>query len=290
MPRARRVHRTGGMTWSASLRLPDDPEAVAIEHVTPDVEVGRFAVKRVVGDRVVVEADVFAYGHTELAVRLEHRRKEERRWRATWMTALGNDRWRGDFGVDRIGEYRFRVIAWVDNLATWRRNVEAKLDESQDVRVDAEEGARLVEETVKRAERATPEADQLLAWAQRLRGGLDARTRADLAALVALARTQLCRADAFVFDATSPIWTDRPLAGCSAWYELFPRSASPDPSRAGTLSDVADRVDDIVAMGFDVLYLPPIHPIGHTHRKGPNNRRDAASGDPGSPWAIGSDA
>jgi starch synthase (maltosyl-transferring) len=270
--------------------VPDDPEAVAIERVTPDVDAGRFAAKRVVEDRVVVEADVFAYGHVELAVRLEHRRKEERRWRASWMAPIGNDRWRGDFAVDRIGEYRFRVVAWRDHVATWRRDVEAKLEVGQDVRMDAEEGARLVEELVKRADRATPETESLLVWAQRLRGGIDAQTRAGLSALVGLARTHLCRADAIVFDATSPVWTDRPLAGCSAWYELFPRSASPDPARAGTLADVADRARDIADMGFDVLYLPPIHPIGHTHRKGPNNRRDARPGDPGSPWAIGSDA
>jgi starch synthase (maltosyl-transferring) len=130
----------------------------------------------------------------------------------------------------------------------------------------------------------------LLAWAQRLRAGLDTRTRAELKALVTLARAHLCRRDAVIFDTTSPIWADRPLAGFSTWYELFPRSASPDPERAGTLVDVEDRVDDIAAMGFDVLYLPPIHPIGHTHRKGPNNRRDAEPGDPGSPWAIGSEA
>jgi starch synthase (maltosyl-transferring) len=270
--------------------VPDDPEAVAIEHVTPDVDDGRFASKRLVEDRVAVEADVFAYGHVELAVRLEHRRKEERRWHATWMAPIGNDRWRGDFTVDRIGEYRFRVVAWRDHVGTWARDVEAKLEAGQDVRIDAEEGARLVEEVVKRADRATPDTDSLLAWAHRLRGGIDARTRTELTALTAIARTHLCRADAVVFDATSPVWVDRPLAGCSAWYEMFPRSASPDPARAGTLADVADRVRDIAAMGFDVLYLPPIHPIGHTHRKAPNNRRDAQAGDPGSPWAIGSEA
>jgi starch synthase (maltosyl-transferring) len=270
--------------------VADDPEAVAIERVTPDVGAGRFASKRVVDDRVVVEADVFAYGHVELAVRLEHRRKDERRWRAAWMAPIGNDRWRGEFTVDRIGEYRFRVVAWRDHVATWGRDVEAKLEAGQDVRVDAEEGARLVEEVAKRADRATAGSDSLLAWAQRLRGGIDARTRADLTALVAIARTHLCRADAVVFDATSAVWVDRPLAGCSAWYELFPRSASPDPARAGTLADVAERVPDIADMGFDVLYLPPIHPIGRAHRKGPNNRRDAQAGDPGSPWAIGSEA
>src|SRR5256885_9090281 len=166
MPRTRRVHRTGGTRWSTCLRVPDDPEAVAIEHVTPDVDGGRFAAKRVVDDRVTVEADVFAYGHGELAVRLEHRRKEERRWRAVWMVPLGNDRWQGDFTVDRIGEYRFRIVAWRHDVATWRRDVEAKLLAGQDVRMDAEEGARLVEEVVKRAERATPETESLLSWAQ----------------------------------------------------------------------------------------------------------------------------
>jgi starch synthase (maltosyl-transferring) len=271
------------------LRVPDDPEIPAIEHVTPDVDGGRFAAKRVVGDVVVVEADVFAYGHGELTVRLEHRRKEERRWRATWMTPLGNDRYRGEFPVHRIGEYRFRILGWRDAVATWRHAVEAKLDAGQDVALDAEEGARLVEEVVKRAERATPETDALLAWVPRLRAGVDARTRAELDELVQLARTQLCRPDAAVYDTTSPIWVDRPLARSSAWYELFARSASPDATRAGTFDDVAARLPEVAAMGFDVVYLPPIHPIGRVHRKGPNNTRDACPGDPGSPWAIGSD-
>jgi starch synthase (maltosyl-transferring) len=204
------------------------------------------------------------------------------------MEPLVNDRWRASFTADRIGEYRFRVCAWRDDLATWARDVDAKIAAGQDVRVDAEEGARLVEEAVKKTERATPETHSLLGWAERLRAGIDAQTRADLSQLVELGRTHLCRADAVVFDATSPVWVDRPLAGFSAWYELFPRSASPDPERAGTLRDVADRIDDIAGMGFDVVYLPPIHPIGESHRKGPNNRRDAQAGDPGSPWAIGS--
>ncbi len=271
------------------LRVPDDPEIPVIEHVTPDVDNGRFPAKRVVGDVVAVEADVFAYGHGELAVRLEHRRKEERRWRALWMTPLGNDRYRGEFAVHRIGEYRFRIVGWRDAIATWHRAIEAKLDAGQDVALDAEEGARLIEEAVKRAERATPEAEALLAWAGRLRAGIDARTRSELGEIAQLARTQLCRADAAVFDATSPVWVDRALARASAWYELFPRSASPDRERAGTLDDVIMRLDDVAAMGFDIVYLPPIHPIGRAHRKGPNNTREAAGADPGSPWAIGSD-
>ncbi|MCU1464653.1 MAG: alpha amylase catalytic region [Actinomycetia bacterium] len=269
------------------LRVPNRPEQVEINRVSPDVDGGRYAVKRVVGDPVVVEADAFTYGHDEIAVRLDYRRhgRGKTRWQSVWMEPLGNDRWRGEFTVDRVGEFRFRVVAWRDPIATWRRDIVAKLDAGQDVDLEREEGAQLAEGAAKRV--GPDDGKLLLTWANRLRTKFDEATRADLEQLVAYDRSLLDPDDGNVFEQTSTIWVDRPLAGCSAWYELFPRSASPDARRSGTLADVADRIETIAAMGFDVVYLPPIHPIGVTHRKGANNRTQAQPGDPGSPWAIG---
>ena len=252
------------------LRVPNRPEQVEINRVSPDVDGGRYAVKRVVGDPVVVEADAFTYGHDEIAVRLDYRRhgRGKTRWQSVWMEPLGNDRWRGEFTVDRVGEFRFRVVAWRDPIATWRRDIVAKLDAGQDVDLEREEGAQLAESAAKRV--GPDDGKLLLTWANRLRTKFDEGTRAELEQLVAYDRSLLDPDDGNVFEQTSTIWVDRPLAGCSAWYELFPRSASPDALRSGTLADVADRIETIAAMGFDVVYLPPIHPIGVTHRKGAN--------------------
>src|SRR5262245_38429553 len=259
--------------------------SIAIEHIRPDVDCGRYAVKRVLGDDVVVEADVFAHGHDELAVELQHRADGGRTWKSVAMEPLRNDRSRASFPVDRLGGYRFRIVAWFDDVATWSRDFTKKRDAGVDSDLDREEGARLAERAAKSAKSRDRAA--LESWAERLRAGVDDKTAASLDRLVAVARRAAERADAHVYEATSPVWVDRPLARCSAWYELFPRSASADPTRPGTLLDVAARVPYVAGMGFDVLYLPPIHPIGSTHRKGRNNAARARTDDPGSPWAIG---
>ncbi len=259
-----------------------------IERVSPDVERGLYAVKRVVDDVVAVEADAFTYGHDEIAVRLDHRRRGKHRWQSTWMRPLGNDRWRGEFTVDRVGEFRFRVIAWRDPVATWAHGIAAKFDAGQGVELEREEGAQLAELAAKRTR--GDEAKVLLDWAIRLRHSFDAGVRSELDDFVAAARGTLDAADGHAYEDTSIVDVERPLAGSGAWYELFPRSASPDPGRPGTLADVTDRIESIAAMGFDVVYLPPIHPIGSAHRKGANNATQATPGDPGSPWAIGSRA
>jgi starch synthase (maltosyl-transferring) len=282
------VRRLLRINEESVLRVPSHRERVAIERVSPDVERGRFAVKRIVDESVVVEADAFTYGHDEIAVRLDYRRRGKHRWQSTWMHPQGNDHWQGEFPVDRVGEFRFRLVAWRDPVATWRRDILTKFDAGQEVELEREEGARLAETAAKTA-RPT-EAKALSSWAERLRSGFDANARAELDQFVAYARAALDPDEGAVFEQTSTIRVERPLAGCAAWYELFPRSASPDPGRPGTLVDVIDRIDTIAGMGFDVLYLPPIHPIGLAHRKGANNTTDAGPDDPGSPWAIGGEA
>ncbi len=165
------------------MRVPNQRERVAIEHVSPDVEHGRFAVKRIIDEVVVVEADAFTYGHDEIAVRLDHRRRGKHRWQSTWMRPLGNDRWQGEFTVDRIGELRFRVVAWRDPVATWCHGIVAKFDAGLDVELEREEGAQLAETVAKQAR--GQDTNELLAWATRLRTAFDATVRSELDDFVA---------------------------------------------------------------------------------------------------------
>jgi starch synthase (maltosyl-transferring) len=263
----------------------DEPEPIAIERVRPDVDAGRFSVKRVVGDDVMVTADVFTHGHAEIAAQLEYRHADGRAWKSAPMQHVVNDRWTGSFPVDKLGVYRFRIVAWHDEVATWCRDFAKKRAANVDVSLDIEEGAQLAEQHAKLA--TARDRTTLTGWAERLRGGLDRRALEHLDRFVTVARRAVDRRAVTTFDTTSPVWVDRPLARCSAWYELFPRSASPDSTRAGTLADVTARLPYVAEMGFDVVYLPPIHPIGTTHRKGRNNATTARAKDPGSPWAIG---
>ncbi|HVM41106.1 MAG TPA: alpha-1,4-glucan--maltose-1-phosphate maltosyltransferase, partial [Acidimicrobiia bacterium] len=262
-----------------------------IEGVTPQVDGGRFPAKRVLGDEVVVEADVFTDGHDALMVRLLHAGDRDAAWTAVPMRPLGNDRWEGRFRVPELGRYRYTVEAWVDRFATWRRDLDKRVDAKQDVHVDLLVGAQLVAEAARRA------ADEDAVALERFAGVLgdeevDPRVRIPEAlskALVTLMERHPDRSHATRFPKELLLVVDPPRARSSAWYEMFPRSASPVAGRHGTFADVEARLDRVAAMGFDVLYLPPIHPIGTTHRKGRNNAPAAEPGDVGSPWAIGSE-
>jgi starch synthase (maltosyl-transferring) len=263
-----------------------DTALVVIEVVTPDVDGGRFAAKRIVGDRVRVEADVFAHGHDEIRAVLQHRRVDDPAWQEQEMHLLVNDRWAADFTIDAAGNYEFTILAWVDPYRSWARDFR-RWAEAQDsgLAVEAEVGARLASTA---ARKATPrDASRLRAWAKRLRGPLGKRDLARLDELHRLIAPYADRRRATRLARPRPILAERERAGCSAWYELFPRSTSPEPGRAGTLADVSARLPYIAELGFDVLYLPPIHPIGTTHRKGRDNAAATGPEDPGSPWAIG---
>jgi starch synthase (maltosyl-transferring) len=257
---------------------------VVIEHVDPEIDGGRFPVKRVVGERVVVEADVFADGHDELACVLLHRPSEEAEWRETAMRPLVNDRWRGEFRVEALGRARYTLEAWVDHFHTWSRDLVRRLDAGQDVEVDLQIGARLVAEAARRAQGADADALREAARALTARRGERTALSDELAALMARYPD---RCHATRYERELEVVVNRPRARFSAWYELFPRSTSPDPDRPGTLKDVEARLPYVAGMGFDVLYLPPIHPIGRAFRKGPNNTVKSGPDDPGSPWAIG---
>jgi starch synthase (maltosyl-transferring) len=265
---------------------------VVIEDVIPCVDHGRFPVKRVVGERVVVEADVFADGHDAVSCALLHRPEPESAWRRVPMVPLGNDRWRAHFEVQALGCHLYTVCGWVDHFKTWRSDLAKKHAAGDDVAVDLVRGAELVRAAAARA--AGDERRRLLEWAAAL-----ADEAASPAARVALAqRAELSelaggypdREQLLEREPPLAVVVDRERARYSTWYEMFPRSAGRQPGVHGTFADCEARLPYIAEMGFDVLYLPPVHPIGTTHRKGPNNAPARSCDHPGSPWAIGSEA
>jgi starch synthase (maltosyl-transferring) len=269
-------------------RLPVEGRIRAVvENVRPRIDGGRFPVKRVVGETVDVTADCFTDGHDQLAVRLRYRHASEGRWREAPMTAFPNDVWRARFTVDRRGTWYYGVVAWVDRFLSWRHDFRRRLD-AEDIRAAALAGAALIEEA---AGRAGGTDEELLAeWASDLRTTRDLdtlRARALDAHLAEIANRHPDRGLAADSGSDLVVVVDRERARFSTWYELFPRSAADEPGRHGTFDDVIARLPYVAQLGFDVLYLPPIHPIGRERRKGPNNTLAAGPDDVGSPWAIG---
>jgi starch synthase (maltosyl-transferring) len=263
---------------------------VVISDVSPQIEDGRFPIKRTVGETVVVEANIFTDGHDILSATLLYRHEDETTWRWAALHPLGNDRWRGQFIVTVMGRYRYTLQAQIDQFASWQRGFTKRVEAGQDVGVDLLIGANLIAEAGERA--VGDDAKNLHEWAQVLR-----RTSGSLVS----ALTQLALVEelgplvekypdqrfAATYDKELLVAVDREKARFSAWYELFPRSCAVQSAQHGSFRDCETRLPYLASLGFDVLYLPPIHPIGRTYRKGKNNTLDASSDDPGSPWAIG---
>jgi starch synthase (maltosyl-transferring) len=271
----------------AEPRVADGRRRAVIEGITPMVDAGRFPAKRCAGDTVTVEADVFVDGHDVPRALLLYRKHGGKRWNEAPMTFLVNDRWRGEFSVPEIGVYEYTVCAWADAFASWRRDL-ARWTDPEDVAVALAVGAKIVMAASERARGA--DGKRLEEWSQRLAGGAsleDRRKVADEPALDALVAAYPDRAAITTFEPVLSLRVDPPLARFSAWYEMFPRSTA-GGGRHGTFRDCEARLDYVAGLGFDVLYFPPIHPIGTTKRKGPNNAVASGAGDPGSPWAIGS--
>jgi glycosidase len=342
-----------------------------VEGVTPEIDAGRFPIKRTVGERVVVEADIFADGHDALSARLLYRRQADADWSEAPLEPLVNDRWRGAFRVTELGCYVYTLEGWVDHFKTWARDLAKRVEAGQDVAVDLLIGAAFVEDAAARA--GAEPAAQLQAFARGLRaGGAEAVTRALSPELAQLMGAHGDRGAVTRYARELRVTVDRERAQYSTWYEVFPRStaatkpgrdrppqppnpggsdrppqppnpggssgrakpgggrsavgeaggpglqpaaggaigaaasgqglggqagaggsavgdsdASAEALRHGTLRDVQDWLPYVASMGFDVLYLPPIHPIGRAFRKGRNNTLEPGPGDPGSPWAIG---
>jgi starch synthase (maltosyl-transferring) len=273
---------------------------VIIEDVQPQVDCGRYPARRTIGDAVTVTAVVFADGHDHIAGRLLFRHEKERTWRSTPIAPLDNDLWSATFTVDKPGTWSYTIEAWVDHFGTWSSDLQKRLDaqhnpsadpaaSSQNIPLALRTGAILLEEAATRAKGSDAKLlDQILVslrWMAEQKTDISAYPLCD--EIVDLVNRYPDLTLATRHPQKLALWVDRERARFSTWYELFPRSTSADPTRHGTFGDVEALLPDIAAMGFDVLYLPPIHPIGDAFRKGPNNNVVASQDDPGSPWAIG---
>ncbi|MDQ3814171.1 MAG: alpha-1,4-glucan--maltose-1-phosphate maltosyltransferase, partial [Armatimonadota bacterium] len=275
--------------------LEDEPQGqveegrqrVVIEAVRPQIEGGRYPIKRTVGEKVVVEADMFTDGHDAISGALLYRNESDVEWREAPLESLVNDRWRGEFTVSEVGRCHYAVQGWVDHFKTWRRDFRKRVDAGQDVSVDLLVGVQHLRDTAARA--TSDDARQLEVWAATLESELDVAAKTGLALAENLAQLMERYPDKGLATVSPElvVKVDREKARFSAWYEMFPRSCSPEPGRHGTFADCEARLPYIAEMGFDVLYFPPIHPIGMAHRKGPNNALIADPDDVGSPWAIG---
>ena len=282
-------------------RLPEDGlRRVIVEGLSPEVDGGRYPAKRIIGDTVVVECDLIADGHDAIAGRALFRPAGAGAWQSAPLSPLGNDRWRASFLANRIGVWEVAFEAWIDPFTTWRRDTEKKRAAGQDIVVELLIGAGLLDEAAARAskdaaiprERSSPpgvaglleDAARVTRDKKREPGERMAAATSEL--IVRAMDGTPDFANATPSERVLSIVVDPALARFSAWYELFPRSCGA-PNVHGTFKDVEKRLDYVAAMGFDVLYLPPIHPIGRAFRKGPNNTLTAGPDDPGSPWAIG---
>jgi len=263
------------------------PSRVIIEGVDPEIDGGRFPIKCTVGEDIDVEADIHTDGHEVLAATLKYRTTGTKEWSEAPMTHLGNDRWSGSFPVREQTPHEYTLEAWIDVFATWRRDLMKKSEAQQDVASELLEGAAYIRKTAKRA--GGDDGDWLNGQAEIIDRGdqqLGVQAALDDALATVMARYS-DRSLGHHYDRVLPVWVDRERARFGSWYELFPRSTADEPGRHGTFRDVEKRLPYIAEMGFDVLYLPPIHPIGHAFRKGPNNTLTPGPDDPGSPWAIG---
>jgi starch synthase (maltosyl-transferring) len=270
---------------------PSLQRRVIVEGVHPEVDAGRFPIKRTTGEDVVVGADIFTDGHDILAAALLYRRAGEHHWHEAPMKALGNDRWQASFRVEELGRYEYTVEGWIDRFGSWRYEVSKKFGAGQDVKSELLEGAALIRETIDRdAEAAGALADAAAALADE---NIEQPQRVARALSVDVEQAMARHADrstATRYGRDLQVIVERERARFGAWYEMFPRSSGTDPNKSGTFRDAEARLPYIASMGFDVLYLPPIHPIGRSFRKGRNNTLDPGPDDVGSPWAIGGEA
>ncbi|HYI02226.1 alpha-1,4-glucan--maltose-1-phosphate maltosyltransferase [Hyalangium sp.] len=268
--------------------------SVVIESVRPELEGGRFAVKRVAGDTFTVEADLFKEGHDVLVAIVRWRQfspaGQETPWAEVPMKALGNDLWVAEFPLARNGRYQYTIEAWPDLFATWASELKRKVDAGREVRSELLEGAALMESTAERSRPFNEEDAQVLAEAARKLKQPPSPELISVALAPELARLAGKYADrslATQYDRVLEVFAERERARTGAWYEFFPRSAVRDGRTHGTFKDAEAWLPYIQSLGFDVIYLPPIHPIGLTARKGKNNSLKAEPEDVGSPWAIG---
>jgi starch synthase (maltosyl-transferring) len=276
----------------STVKLRPLPRLV-LENVSPELDAGRYPVKRILGEIVLVGANIFKDGHDLISGRLLFRGPSETSFREIPLDYDYNaDRWFARFTADQLGIWEYTVEAWPDPFRTWVGDLKKRLSAAQDITGELLEGAALVARAAK--SRTGAVAERLLDAVKRLsNAGLGIAPRLEIAyseQLLADMTGPLTPEEKYTYERTLQVSVEREIAKFGAWYELFPRSQAKEPGRHGTFADVEERFPELAALGFDVIYLPPIHPIGFTHRKGRNNAPTAQTGDVGSPWAIGSSA
>ncbi len=291
-PRSIRVFVTAGSAdaTAAPENAAEEANAVVIERVRPQLDEGRHPIKRIVGDRITVTADVFRDGHDAIDAVLLYRERGASAWREAPLRFVENDEWEGSFEVTRNARYEYTIEAWPDAFGTWHHDAEKKRAAGQAIALELREGRLLVDAAFERS------AGEHRALVGALRAALDAARDDDARAALLLSGEAVAllarvpdRSRATRYNPALPVIVDRRAAQFAAWYEFFPRSQGTVPGVHGTFADAAKRLPEIRALGFDVVYLPPVHPIGHAFRKGKNNSLDVGPDDPGSPWAIGNE-
>ncbi len=258
----------------------------------PQVEDGRYPAKRVIGEKITVSADVFGDSHDVVKASLLYKAPSDKSMRAIPMNFLGNDHWKASFVPEEMGFYEYTIQGWLDHFTTWQLGLRKKFDAGQDLKVEYMIGADMLAKAATGAKAKAADAKKLEEWANALTNGVNDATSVSLALsdeVTHLMYTCSDRSFATQYVKTLRVEVERKKALFSTWYEFFPRSASPEPGKHGTFKDCENLLPRVAEMGFDIVYFPPIHPIGKKFRKGPNNSVTAKEGDPGSCWAIGSD-
>jgi starch synthase (maltosyl-transferring) len=262
---------------------------VIIERVKPEIDGGIYFVKRTIGESVDVTANIFGDGHDVIRASLLYQVVGAKNWQEVFMTALPNDEWSASFTPDKTGMYAYKIIAWIDDLSTWHKGFKKKYEDGQHIDVELAMGVNFLKQNA--ANYSKTETKEMLAYAKVLDDKKDYLKAVqtviseDFAKMV---HNFPLKNNVTTYDHNLRVKVERTLAGFSSWYELFPRSATDSVSRHGTFKDVIKQLPRIAEFGFDILYLPPVHPIGEINRKGKNNSVTAKEGEPGSPWAIGS--
>lgn len=265
------------------------PSRVVIEHVQPEIDAGKFPAKRSLGETVQVRASVHTDGHNALKAMLLYKHASDQEWREKEMTSAGPavDLYLADFAVEKLGFYEFTIKAWIDQFGNWRRDTVKKIAAGQDVGVEMAEGERLFADAVNRAK--GHDHDELKRYALMVNQSVVTQASPLFVerSLEQLMMRYADRGRIAEYERVLEVMAEPEYALYGSWYEWFPRSCTDDVNRHGTFRDVITRLPYVADMGFDVLYLPPVHPIGRTKRKGRNNSVTAQPGDVGSPWAIG---
>ena len=273
----------------------DGHKRVIIENVTPEIECGRYPIKRVINEEIKVTANIFGDGHDKVNALLLYREKKkgtgkEKKWQEQVAESEENDRWTFRFKNEKTGIYEYTIEAWIDHFATWQYGLKKKFEAGQPMGTELLIGAEMMDEATARANAS--EKKKITSWIEELRRD---KIEADCVALALSPEvTNLMfqirdQTKASRYNKVLEVQVERKRALFSAWYEFFPRSTSPIEGEHGTFKTSEKILPEIAKMGFDVIYLPPIHPIGRSFRKGVNNATEAGPNDPGSPWAIGSE-